>query len=161
MARYVARVDIMRPARVVFDFLDTPENAPRYSEGVISCVQLSGVRKGVGQRVLRMTVAGRHAPIDGTQNITEHVEGSLLRSEGTISWYATYEATTRFEPIEPGSQGVRVTFDYVYRPTVTAILTVVLWPLFVLMMRGRLEKTAATVKRILEAEEAGAYRAAG
>jgi hypothetical protein len=158
VARYVATIDIARPPRVVFDFLDTPENAPRYSEGIISCVQISGVRKGVGQRVLRMTAVGRAAPIDGTQNVIEYVEGSLLRSEGTVGWHATYEATTTFEPIDGG---VRVTFDYTYRPTVTAILTIVFWPLFVLMMRGRVEKTAATVKRILEAEDAGAYRAAG
>lgn len=158
MARYTATVDIMRPARVVFDFLETPENAPRYTEGVISCVQLSGVRKGVGQRVLRMTAAGRHAPIDGTQNVIEYVDGSLMRSEGTISWYATYDATTRVEPIEGGC---RVTFDYVYRPTVTAIMMVVFWPLFIVMMRGRVEKTAATAKRVLEAEDVGAYRAAG
>jgi hypothetical protein len=105
-----------------------------------------------------MTAAGRPVPIDGTQNVVEYVEGSLLKSEGTVGWQATYEATTRLEPI---AGGVRVTFDYSYRPTVAAILTVLFWPLFLVSMRGRLEKTAATVKRVLEAQDAGAYRAAG
>ena len=98
MARYVVTAEIARPPRVVFDFLDTPENTPRFTEGLISCHQLSGVRKGVGTRVLRMTVAGGRAPVDATQNVTEDVEGALSRGNGTVYWYATYDAVTRVEP---------------------------------------------------------------
>lgn len=159
MARYVGSVEIARPPRVVFDFFDTPENTPRYTQGVVSCTQISGVRQGVGTRVLRMTAANARAPIDATEDVLEYVAGSHRRSTGTIGWYAHYDSTTRVEPTEDG--GSRVTYEYVCRPTVAAILTIFFWPLFLLLMRGRIERTLETAKRVIESEAVGAYRAAG
>jgi len=158
VARYEATIDIARPPRVVFDFFDTPENAPRYVEGTVTTTLIGGVRKGVGTRVIRVTIANRATPLDATEEVVEYVDGSLKRSRGTAHWYAHYEAVMRVEPADTGS---RVTLIYDYRPTVTAILVLPFWPLFLLAMRGRMQKMAAAAKRVLEAEDAGAYRAAG
>lgn len=158
MARYVTTIEVARGQRVVWDFLDTPENAPRFVEGCISAVLLAGSRKGLGTRVLRMTVAHAARPLDATEDVIEYVDGSFSRRTGTIAWYAKYEATMRVEPIEAGR--CRVTFDYTYRPTVLAVVTL-FWPVFLLTMRGRIERMAQAAKRVLESEEAGIYRAAG
>ena len=158
MARYVSTVEVARGQRAVWDFLDTPENAPRYVEGCISCVLLSGARKSVGTRVLRMTSAHGVRPVDATEDVLEYVDGSYSRRTGTVSWFATYDGIMRVDP--DGAGGCRVTFDYTYRPTVAAILTL-FWPVFLLTMRGRIDRMAQAAKRVLEAEEVGAYRAAG
>lgn len=158
MARYVASFEVARPPRVVWEFFETAENAPRYVEGCISCTQVSGVRKGVGTRVIRVMSVGATRPVDATEDVLEYEDGSLMRRTGSVSWFCTYEATTR---VEAHGTGSRVTLDYDYRPTVTALLTILFWPLFLLNMRGRLDRMAAAAKRVLESEDAGAYRAAG
>jgi carbon monoxide dehydrogenase subunit G len=158
VARYLCVFDVARPLRVVWEFIETPENAPRYVEGCISCTQISGVRKGVGTRVLRMVSAGGAGPTDATEDVLEYVDGSHMRRTGRVSWFCTYDATSR---VEAHGSGTRVTLDYTYRPTLGAILTLVFWPLFLLSMRGRIDRMAAAAKRVLESEDAGAYRAAG
>jgi hypothetical protein len=158
MPRYVATIEVARGPRAVWDFLDTPENAPLYVEGCISCVLVAGKRKGVGTRVLRATAAHGVRPTDATEDVLEYHDGSFSRRIGTIAWFATYEATMQVEPIEGGR--CRVTFDYTYRPTFLAVVSL-FWPFFVLTMRGRIERMAQTAKRVLEADEAGLYRAAG
>src|SRR5687767_4457999 len=113
MARYVATIDVARPPRVVWDFIETPENAPRYVEGCISCTHVSGVRKGVGTRVTRVMGVGATRPVDATEDALEYEDGSYMRRTGTVSWFCTYDATTR---VEPQGSGSRLTLDYTYRP---------------------------------------------
>jgi hypothetical protein len=158
LARYVATIDVARPPRVVWDFFETPENAPRYVEGCISCIHVSGVRKGVGTRVMRVMSVGATRPIDATEDVLEYEDGSHMRRLGRVSWFCTYDATTR---VEPHGAGSRVTLDYTYRPTAAALLTIVFWPLFLVSMRGRVDRMAQAAKRVLEADDPGAYRAAG
>jgi hypothetical protein len=158
MARYVVAIEIARPPRVVWDFFYTPENAPRYVEGCISCTHVSGVRKGVGTRVTRVMSAGALRAIDATEDVLEYEDGSHTRRLGRVSWFCTYDATTR---VEPRGSGSLLTLDYTYRPTFAAILSIVFWPMFLVSMRGRIDRMAAAAKRVLESEDAGAYRAAG
>ena len=105
-----------------------------------------------------MTSVGRAAPVDASEDVLEYEDGSHMRRTGRISWFCTYDATTR---VEPNGAGSRVTLDYIYRPTISSLLTIFFWPLFLLSMRGRIERMAQAAKRVLEAEDAGAYRAAG
>lgn len=155
MARYVVEVTIARPRRVVFDFLTTHENLPRYVEGCISATQLSGVRGGVGSRVIRLQLANGRTT-DSTENVLVWEDGSATQTEGRTS-FARYEANVRFEDAAGG--GTRVMMEGKYSPA--HVGGWIMWPLFLIAMRGRLERSYEMAKRVLESEDAGAYRAAG
>lgn len=155
MARWVVTADIARPPRVVFDFLETPENAPRYIDGVAECALVEGARKGTGARVVRTTLFGGRT-VDMYEATTAYEDGVSYRRMGRMG-VARYEATLSVD--DAGDGRARVTLDVTFEPA--GVSGWLVWPIFLVQMRGRYERTLRAAKRVLEEDAHRAYRSPG
>lgn len=147
--------EIARPPRVVFDFLETPENAPRWIDGVVACTVVEGRRRSVGARILRTTVVGGRT-LDVLEAVTAYDDGVRSRRLGRAG-SVRYEAMLAVE--DAGDGRTRVTLDCEATPA--GLLGWLRWPRFAAGMRRRFDAMLATAKRVLEEEADRAYRSPG
>ena len=89
-------VVIARPAGVVFDFLVTARNLPRWDSSVLECAQVGGGAVAVGTRYRGASLVLGHR-IGWTTQVTEFVPGVRMTTQsvgGPLAFAVRYEVST-------------------------------------------------------------------
>jgi uncharacterized protein YndB with AHSA1/START domain len=147
MQRFQQETVINRPVEEVFDFVTNARNEPRYNPRILSAEQTTSgpIERGT-HFVLVSKAMGRRMSVE--YEVTAYERPRRLRSR-TIRGlpFMDVESTETFEPFGGGTR-MRWVWEVKPRGAAGRLMT----PVLVRMLRRRLERAFANIKRVLEGE---------
>jgi hypothetical protein len=153
MARIQGEIVINRPVEEVFDFVADERNEPRYNPRMLGAEKLSPGPIGLGTR-FRAEMTSRRRPVEMTIENTGYDRPRRLASTTRLS---TMEigGTLTFDPV---AAGTRMQWAWEMAPRG---LFKLLTPMVARIGQRQEQRIWASLKRLLEAQEAPASAAGG